>query len=288
VAILVTTAAKGTLTLNSTGGFTYTPQAGATGTDTFTYKANDGLLDSAPVTVTITINAVTPPAPPPPPTVSAITWNVPVEPVKMGTAVTGTASITNAQSATWSWGDGTTSAGTISGTSVNGTRTYTAAGLYTVTLTVTGANNTSASVVYQYVVVIDPLGKSETGFGSFTSPAGSFASNPALSGLATINSLTAKYGTDGTLTSVGNTNAFRFTYSAATLSFTGTKMSWLVVNGNKSWLKGEGNVTIAGATQAADYLVAVVDASASPAVDKVSVMIVSKASGSVLYDTQES
>jgi hypothetical protein len=140
--------------------------------------------------------------------------------------------------------------------------------------------------VYQYVVVVDPLGKGDSGLGSFTSPVGSFVSNPTIGGLATINALTAKYGADGTLTSAGNTNAFRFTYSAATLSFTSTRMSWLVVSGNKSWLKGEGNVTIAGTTQAADYLVALVDASASPAVDKIRVRIVSKATGAVLYDTQ--
>ncbi len=48
----------GTLTLNSNGSFTYTPVTGYTGTDSFTYKANDGVVDSNSATVTITINAV--------------------------------------------------------------------------------------------------------------------------------------------------------------------------------------------------------------------------------------
>ena len=36
---------------------TYTPDSGYTGTDTFTYTANDGTVDSSAATVTITVNA---------------------------------------------------------------------------------------------------------------------------------------------------------------------------------------------------------------------------------------
>jgi len=55
--------ANGTLQLNSDGSFTYTPNAGFTGTDTFTYQANDGTTNSGPITVTIQVNAAanTPP-----------------------------------------------------------------------------------------------------------------------------------------------------------------------------------------------------------------------------------
>ena len=45
----------GTLVLNDDGSFTYTPDAGYVGEDTFTYKANDGVYDCGPVTVTITV-----------------------------------------------------------------------------------------------------------------------------------------------------------------------------------------------------------------------------------------
>jgi VCBS repeat-containing protein len=48
----------GTLTLNTDGSFTYTPDANYHGTDTFTYKANDGTHDSETATVTITVNSV--------------------------------------------------------------------------------------------------------------------------------------------------------------------------------------------------------------------------------------
>src|SRR5205823_6549496 len=46
------------LTLNANGSFTYTPSANVNGADSFTYKANDGALNSNTATVTITINAV--------------------------------------------------------------------------------------------------------------------------------------------------------------------------------------------------------------------------------------
>jgi hypothetical protein len=49
--------AHGALTFNANGSFTYTPDAAYSGTDTFTYKANNGATDSAPCTVTITVLA---------------------------------------------------------------------------------------------------------------------------------------------------------------------------------------------------------------------------------------
>jgi VCBS repeat-containing protein len=56
-AVLVTSVAHGTLALNANGSFTYTPAAGYHGSDSFTYKANDGTLDSAVATVTLNVIA---------------------------------------------------------------------------------------------------------------------------------------------------------------------------------------------------------------------------------------
>ncbi|MEL6565490.1 MAG: Ig-like domain-containing protein, partial [Pseudomonadota bacterium] len=59
-AVLDTGPSNGTLTLNSDGSFDYTPDAGFSGTDSFTYFANDGTEDSAaPATVTITVSSAT-------------------------------------------------------------------------------------------------------------------------------------------------------------------------------------------------------------------------------------
>jgi VCBS repeat-containing protein len=57
-AALVANVSHGTLTLNSNGSLTYTPAANYNGTDSFTYRANDGIANSNTATVTITVNAV--------------------------------------------------------------------------------------------------------------------------------------------------------------------------------------------------------------------------------------
>ena len=54
-AVLVNEPSNGTLDLNADGSFTYTPNPGFIGTDTFTYKANDGQADSNGAMVTITV-----------------------------------------------------------------------------------------------------------------------------------------------------------------------------------------------------------------------------------------
>jgi VCBS repeat-containing protein len=58
VALLVSGPAHGTLTLNSNGTFSYTPNQDFYGTDSFSYMANDGSLNSNVATVTITVNLV--------------------------------------------------------------------------------------------------------------------------------------------------------------------------------------------------------------------------------------
>ena len=290
------------------GILTYTPKttsAGGIARVTVMVRDNGGTAgggvdSSAAQTFTITITVPPPVANTPPAVSDTVVWNgdpAIVEPVARArtpftAAVSFTdAGVTDTHTVTYSWGDATTSAGVVTeanGTgSAIGTHTYTQAGFYPVTVTVSDGTHVTVKALKE-IVVVDPSGKYQTGLGSFTSPAGSFVSNPVLAGLATINSLTAKYGSDGTLSYAGNTNAFRFTYATGGLSFTGTKMTWLVVNGNKSWLRGEGNVTIAGVTQPAHYLVSTVDATAAPATDRVRVRIVSKATGTVLYDTQKS
>ena len=54
-AVLASNPAHGTLTLNANGSFTYTPAAGYSGPDSFTYKASDGTVTSAVATVSITV-----------------------------------------------------------------------------------------------------------------------------------------------------------------------------------------------------------------------------------------
>ena len=56
-ATIVSPPANGSLGLVFDGSFTYSPNTGFVGTDTFTYKAQDGALDSEPASVTINVTA---------------------------------------------------------------------------------------------------------------------------------------------------------------------------------------------------------------------------------------
>ncbi|MFN6054279.1 MAG: tandem-95 repeat protein, partial [Planctomycetia bacterium] len=57
-AVVVTNPSNGSVVINSDGKFTYTPNANFNGTDTFTYKASDGLSYSNIATVTVNVTAV--------------------------------------------------------------------------------------------------------------------------------------------------------------------------------------------------------------------------------------
>jgi hypothetical protein len=69
-AVLLGNPAHGTLTPNSDGTYTYTPQPGYSGEDSFAYYATDGQLGGqfTGTSVNITVNPVVVPPPPPPPT----------------------------------------------------------------------------------------------------------------------------------------------------------------------------------------------------------------------------
>jgi VCBS repeat-containing protein len=57
-AVLVTGPTHGTLTFNTDGSFNYIPDANFNGTDSITYRAKNGSLESADAVVTITVNPV--------------------------------------------------------------------------------------------------------------------------------------------------------------------------------------------------------------------------------------
>ena len=115
--------ANGAVSLNQDNTVTYTPNPGFTGADSFTYTANDGLLDSNIATVSVTVNPVNH-AP-----VASFTY--------VCTALTCDFDASESydpdgsiRSYAWEFGDGN------SGSEVNVTHSYSAAGSYQVTLTV--------------------------------------------------------------------------------------------------------------------------------------------------------
>lgn len=57
-AVKVSDPLEGTLVLHANGSFTYVPAADYYGADSFTYQANDGALDSIPVTVYLSVRSL--------------------------------------------------------------------------------------------------------------------------------------------------------------------------------------------------------------------------------------
>ncbi|NQX27144.1 Ig-like domain-containing protein [Microbacteriaceae bacterium VKM Ac-2854] len=79
-AAVATAPTHGTVVLAADGSFVYTPTAGYTGTDTFTYIASNGSASSAAATVTLTVTAPSTPTPTPTPTPTATATVVPTAP----------------------------------------------------------------------------------------------------------------------------------------------------------------------------------------------------------------
>jgi VCBS repeat-containing protein len=156
-AVKVSEPAHGTLTLSANGSFTYTPAANYNGADSFTYKANDGGLDSNVATVYITVNAVND-------VPSSVTVSPSVASISENGSTTVSGSFTDpdvgqAHTVTIDWGDGSTptsiplAAGTFTFSSshqyLDDSPTATSSDVKTVSVTVsdgTASANASTSV----------------------------------------------------------------------------------------------------------------------------------------------
>jgi parallel beta-helix repeat protein len=218
------------------------------------------------------------------PTLGAIT--APLAPAPINTAISTNATFTDlsleSHTAVWSWGDNTTSAGTVtqSGStgSVTGSHAYATDGVYTVTLTVTNTDGHMGQATYQYVVVYDPSAGFVTGGGWYTSPAGAYPANPTLTGPANFG-FNARYHAGSTVPT-GNTD---LEFPAAGLTFTSTGYDWLVITTNQAQYQGSGTINGAGSY---GFLVTAQD-NGGHGGDKIRVEIWDKSHGNaVVYDTQ--
>ena len=190
---------------------------------------------------TVTVHASNPPV------IGSII--VPVNPTLINTAINASASFTDAtdngdHSATWSWGDNSTSAGIVNegAYTVLGSHIYTAAGVYTVTLTVTdGYDNSGEGTATEFVVIYDPSAGFVTGGGWIDSPAGAYVPNLLLTGKANFG-FVSKY-QKGKTTPDGNTT---FHFNTADFKFKSTSYEWLVIAGPNAKYKGVGTVNNSG------------------------------------------
>jgi hypothetical protein len=221
------------------------------------------------------------------PTVGTI--SAPATPVTVGSVVSASASfsdpgVRDTHTAVWDWGDGTTSAGTVTEANGSGSvcdgHAYSAAGVYTLKLTVTDKDGGSGQSVFQYAVVYDPSAGFVTGGGCVNSPAGAFVANPLLTGKATFG-FVSRYA-KGASTPTGQTE---FQFQLAGLDFHSTSYDWLVIAGAKAQYKGSGTINGAG-----DYgfMLTAIDGAlpGGGGVDRFRIKIWNKATGAVVYDNQ--
>ena len=143
----------------------------------------------------------------------------------------------DAVDATWTWGDGATSPGTLGAGTVSGTHAYAAPGVYTVELALSDGEAVATAAATQYTVVYDPDGGFVTGGGWILSPAGACAADPAVAGRATFG-FVAKY-RKGQTVPTGET---QFQFRAAGMDFRSTGYEWLVIANSKAQYRGVGTV----------------------------------------------
>ena len=222
-----------------------------------------------------------------PPEVGPVT--APVDPVQVGTTVQASAAFTDSNqadthTAIWDWGDGSTSAGTVSETngsdSVSGSHPYTSAGVLTVKVTVTDDDGGAGEAIFQYVVVYDPSAGYVTGGGWINSPSGAYTPDPSLTGKANFG-FVSKY-QPGASVPTGQT---QFKFHVANLNFQSTSYQWLVIAGARAQYKGLGTINGAGSY---GFLLTAIDGQVNGGggVDKFRIKIWDEATGVIIYDNQ--
>ena len=223
------------------GGFVYTPGAGAllpAGTSALSaafVPADSVNFTGGIVGTTILVNA--------PPVITSVSG--PSGPVTINTLVTVSAVFSDGATADThtcrlSWDDGAAPvAGTVaaSTSTCSDSRSFAAAGVYQVGVTVIDDDGLSAFAAFQYVVVYDPTSGFVTGRGRLESPAGALTQAPELTGPASFG-FVSRY-RKGETTPVGDTE---FTFALGDLAFQSASYQWLVVAGPKAQYKGVGSV----------------------------------------------
>ncbi len=230
------------------------------------------------------------------PAVSGIT--LPASPVPIATTVVVAANFTDgnlhdSHTATVSWDDGATTAGTVSEASgagtVSATHAYAGSGVYTLGVSVSDGSlpgtRSSELDVPAYIVAYDPAAGFVTGGGWINSPIGACRWTGCSADGSTIGKATFGFVSryqKGANVPTGNTE---FQFKAAGLSFSSTSYQWLVVAGSKAQYKGEGTINGSGSY---DFLLTAIDGDlpGGGGADRFRIKIWDKVSGGVIYDNK--
>jgi hypothetical protein len=253
-----------------------------TGVYTLTYTVSDKAGNTASANRTVIVVATPPEVTITGPESGAI--------FAVGTPVTFSGSFSDRDSsghtAVWTVG-GTSLEGTVdeSQGTVTATTTFSAAGVYKVTLTVTDACGAAGSAdtvngLAALVVIYDPSAGFVTGGGFINSPPGAYSGGPALTGKANFGFVSRYQG--GAAAPSGQTE---FQFKAGDLNFHASVYDWLVVSGPLAQYTGTGTLNGGGRF---GFVVTVLDGQSNGGgnVDRLRMKIWDETTGALVYDTQ--
>jgi hypothetical protein len=216
------------------------------------------------------------------------TLTVPTSPVLVNTPVNAYTTLThpnNGQTftAVWTWGDGqTTSMSLPVGTNAfESNHSYTAPGMYTVSVKVTDSSGKSATVAAQsFVVVYNTKGGSVLAAGTFKSPAGAYVAKPTVAGTGAFG-VAAGY-LNGKTNPQGLSD---FYFNDTGFNFYSSNYQWLAVNGANAWLQGTGTANGKGNYT---FLASMTDGAlvGKSVPDKFRIQIWNTATNALVYDNQ--
>ena len=168
---------------------------------------------------------------------------------------------------------------------VSGNYTFSAAGVYKVTLNLTDQNGVQSWVntagdVEAIAVIYDPTAGYAIGGGWFTSPAGAYRAAPKLSGKVSYG-FTSRYFKNAT-NPKGET---QFEFKLAGLEFNALSLDYLVISGARAQFKGSGKLN---GQASYNFILTVIDGqlSGGGGTDRIRMKIWDKTTGSVVYDSQ--